>query len=248
MAEPSLQAVHYHLNEYESNEPPICVGVCDFGELSQDAACRHEFGRTDSNGKVHRYTADEGDAGSGPTVLDPFHTHFLMTDRVGAGDGEADANAKTVRSSFEKYVSSKDVSGDGIQTPKVRSRGPHTAPAALTKSPTCASPNGRETVLCALGVMTLLVPPRVRLSKVVLVIAGGLQTFRDVRDALDPTDISTGTSVPVRDHKPPLRAQPISAFLCSSCVLSVASAPYTADPSRCQAPPSDATWPLSPLA
>ena len=53
--------------------------------------------------------------------------------------------------------------------------------------------------------MTLLVPPRVRLSKVVLVIAGGLQTFRDVRDALDPTDISTGTSVPVRDHKPPLR-------------------------------------------
>ena len=45
----------------------------------------------------------------------------------------------------------------------------------------------------------MCLPGPVRPSfKVVLVIAGGLKTFRDVRDALDPTDLSTGTSVPVR--------------------------------------------------
>lgn len=168
------RAVHYHLLEFESNDPPVCIGFCEYDQISQDVACKNDFSRSESNGMLHRYGAEEEAEGSDKrTVLDPFHTHFLMSDRVAAAAGESshgqvtftqDANgqsdagtdgdgpqdASSVRSALEKYLSSNDVSGDGIQTPKV-----------------------------------------------VLVIAGGLSTFREVRNALDPTDASTGTSVPV---------------------------------------------------
>jgi hypothetical protein len=173
--------------EFESNDPPICIGICDYGEISQDAACRNEFARSDTNGRVHRYSSKEGGC-SEITELDPYHTHFLMVDGVakqvmaeGGGNESGNESGETAlmaRGRFEKYISSNDVSGDGIQTPKV-----------------------------------------------VLVVAGGLATFRLVRNALDPTDEATGTSVPVLvvtnrcvdpPHVPPMPPPPGDLGACGA--------------------------------
>ena len=130
------------------DKPLICVGVMSYHKLAQDPEGSATFAKSENNGKTHKYIPGTWEAKTNATELDPFHTHFLMVeDSEGADDN---TKARQVRAEFERYLSSNDVSGDGIQTPKV-----------------------------------------------VLVMSGGIQTFKQVRDALDPTDPSTGTSVPV---------------------------------------------------
>ena len=68
------------------------------------------------NGKVHRYSAaasvKDEPADALKVDLDSSHTHFIVVD--GPQEG-----AEGLRDRLEYYLSSQDVSGDGIQTPKL---------------------------------------------------------------------------------------------------------------------------------
>ena len=65
------------------------------------------------NGKVHRYSAAAIEPADALKVdLDSSHTHFIVVD----GTQE---DAEGLRDRLEYYLSSNDVSGDGIQTPKL---------------------------------------------------------------------------------------------------------------------------------
>lgn len=120
------QAVLYARNNFEASEPPMCVGVTAFKKISFDKSAVFAFSNKDYNGRVQQYNSSPAVGDDALSPLDPYHTHYLMV--------EDEAHVDTLRGRFERYISSNDVSGDGIQTPKV---GAHPA------TPQCPNLTGR---------------------------------------------------------------------------------------------------------
>ena len=117
------------------------AGVPTVGVAAWERTAETALLEENSNGQVHlygsgdnvAYAAKRGSiAGAGVVPLDPHHTHFLLVDGkpVAAVDGKPVAAADAagvattppelvLRSAFERLICDEDVSGDGIETPKV---------------------------------------------------------------------------------------------------------------------------------
>jgi hypothetical protein len=98
------RAMVYAGNIYGEDSP--CIGVLS-SERVREVATLKEKG----NGKVHKLPAPVR-AESSKVDLEPQHTHFIMVD----GNQQ---QAEHVRDKLEFFISSQDVSDDGIQTPKL---------------------------------------------------------------------------------------------------------------------------------
>jgi hypothetical protein len=107
-------AARYARRDLHMDDGPTCVGVVDLDALRHRQAILQT-----RNGRVLKYdeaatssagASEAAGGGGGGGELEPFHTHFLLTDGRGAS---------RFRARFEKRISSFDISGDGVRTPQV---------------------------------------------------------------------------------------------------------------------------------
>ncbi|KAL1519033.1 hypothetical protein AB1Y20_003301 [Prymnesium parvum] len=93
----------------EGSDVP-CVGFAPWGQLSEQHALKAQ------EGNVHFLSSDQHSAiGGGAATLASCHSHYVLVD-----DGTADSDAaRRVRTQLRMFISTSDVSGDGIETPVI---------------------------------------------------------------------------------------------------------------------------------